>query len=140
MEGASELPPASAAAQPSALEAAATVAPQDGQIASGPSSNGHTRENLLVFGLAEHIQQVRKRRARPAAASPKPRPGNRTDVQHIPSLDEMSQQTPAPVPPTLVTLSLWDHLATLAEDEGETVNRLPVPTTTTFQAMSLWAD
>jgi predicted RNA methylase len=133
------------AAQPVASEAAAApvaLPQQDGEeTAAVTPSHDRVGTPLLVFGLAEHIQLVRRRRTLPASSPTKPRAGNRTEVRYIPSLNEAGE-APASVPPAVVLLSLWDHLASLSQEEGELVegvNTRPVPTTA-IQSMSLWAD
>jgi len=98
-----------------------------------PASNGNGRKPALVFGLADHILLVRRRRSRPQSASPRPK--NRTDVQSIPGITEVSEPHDANSN-GVVMLSLWDLADPLHEDAAAIA--LPVPATP--RQSTLWAQ
>ncbi len=104
---------------------------EDGKLA--PACNGNGRKLPLVFGFVDHILLVRRRRPRPQSASLRPK--NRTTVQSIPGITEVSehQNTDSTV---VVTLSLWDLTDPLHEDAAAIA--LPVPTTPCQS--TLWAE
>ncbi len=115
------------------VEVVSALPAQQGDGMHAPACNGNGRKPPLVFGFADHILLVRQRRSRPQTASPRPK--NRTNVQSIPGINEVSehQDTDSTV---VVTLSLWD--LTAYTDEEAAAIALPIPTTPLQRP--LWAE
>jgi hypothetical protein len=110
---------------------ATPVQQQEGVLAPALSGNG--RKSTLVFGLADHILLVRRRRSRPQNASPRPK--NRTTVQSIPGITEGSEPPDTEVA-GVMTLSLWD----LAEPQHEDAAAMSLPVPATLRQSTLWAQ